>query len=195
MPEVKFHAGCSPSSPCCKASSLHFSAMASSFIFSHQSGSSLIRLERAHIRSSTIWGRCKKPGVALAIGINTHSPWMFLSLSWSTTIRRVLKGMVEAMLWELNRWWLFDWVWPSWNRPQPPHDEGRNVDCQLTSVGRHALCSVEALLLWSWRSGVSALSDSTFSFPRRRRTEHAKGDATNSPYQNRSISGGFCPGS
>jgi len=57
MPGVNFHSGCSQSSACCKASSLHFSTMVSSFTFSHQLDFSLIRLERAHIRSSTIWRR------------------------------------------------------------------------------------------------------------------------------------------
>ena len=57
IPGVNFHSGCSPSPACCKASSLHLSTTVSSFAFSHQSDFSLIRLERAHIRSSTIWRR------------------------------------------------------------------------------------------------------------------------------------------
>ena len=54
IPGVSFHV-CSSSSPSAwpRASPLHLSTVSSSSIFSHQTGSSLIRLERAHISSST----------------------------------------------------------------------------------------------------------------------------------------------
>ena len=56
MAGVSFIEGASSLAPCCfQIASLQFSRVVLSFTSSHQLGLSLIWLESAHIRSSTIW--------------------------------------------------------------------------------------------------------------------------------------------
>ena len=85
-----------------KISSLQLSRVALSFTSSHQLCLSLMRLESAHIRSSTTWGATSKSRNSPR-GTHTYRPWVFLSLISFTAVRRILEGVFESTLWKLER--------------------------------------------------------------------------------------------
>ena len=104
MAGVSFFEGISPSSSSCrKTSSLHSSTMALSFTPSHQLGFSLMRLESAHIRSSTIWWGDNVKTKSSAGETCTHSPRVFLSSRRQYIVVRILERVFESTLWKLDR--------------------------------------------------------------------------------------------